>query len=97
MEFQVKKQGFLQGAGSRQIRFVRGQGDLADLKPSSKVLTVSIGPGLPRNSSEWIAKQAGKGRHGQLNRQAGADRQGKADTFKGITLYMFCLKHRQQL
>ncbi|XP_051919723.1 unconventional myosin-Ie isoform X1 [Hippocampus zosterae] len=38
------------GAGSRQITFVQGQGEMAVLKPSSKNLQVSIGPGLPRNS-----------------------------------------------
>nr|XP_057944461.1 unconventional myosin-Ie [Doryrhamphus excisus] len=38
------------GAGSRQVTFVQGQGDLAVLKPSSKSLQVSIGPGLPRNT-----------------------------------------------
>jgi myosin-1 len=32
------------------VRFVRGTGDIAQLKPSSKVLTVSIGPGLPKDS-----------------------------------------------
>ncbi|XP_037103256.1 unconventional myosin-Ie isoform X2 [Syngnathus acus] len=38
------------GAGSRQVTFVQGQGDMAALKPSSKNLQVSIGPGLPRNT-----------------------------------------------
>uniref|UniRef100_A0ACB8E4S0 Unconventional myosin-Ie n=2 Tax=Sphaerodactylus townsendi TaxID=933632 RepID=A0ACB8E4S0_9SAUR len=36
--------------GSRQVQFNQGQGDVAVLKPSNKVLQVSIGPGLPKNS-----------------------------------------------
>ncbi|XP_063782260.1 unconventional myosin-Ie isoform X1 [Pseudophryne corroboree] len=38
------------GSGSRQVQFIQGFGDLAILKHSNKVLQVSIGPGLPRNS-----------------------------------------------
>ncbi|XP_061526629.1 unconventional myosin-Ie isoform X1 [Phycodurus eques] len=38
------------GAGTRQVAFVQGQGDIAVLKPSSKNLQVSVGPGLPRNT-----------------------------------------------
>uniref|UniRef100_A0A673IIH8 Osteoclast-stimulating factor 1 n=1 Tax=Sinocyclocheilus rhinocerous TaxID=307959 RepID=A0A673IIH8_9TELE len=51
LEFKVKKGGWgpFSSAGSRQIQFQMGQGDEAVLKPSSKVLTVSIGPGLPKN------------------------------------------------
>uniref|UniRef100_A0A673ITI3 Osteoclast-stimulating factor 1 n=1 Tax=Sinocyclocheilus rhinocerous TaxID=307959 RepID=A0A673ITI3_9TELE len=54
LEFKVKKGGWgpFSSAGSRQIQFQMGQGDEAVLKPSSKVLTVSIGPGLPKNASE---------------------------------------------
>ncbi|GFR62333.1 unconventional myosin-Ie [Elysia marginata] len=48
-DFAVKKEGW-GGGGSRQVRFVCGSGDIAQLKPSSKVLTVSIGPGLPKTS-----------------------------------------------
>lgn len=47
----MKKEGW-GGGGSRQVRFVRGQGDIAQLKASGKVLTVSIGPGLPKDSSK---------------------------------------------
>uniref|UniRef100_A0A667ZHV8 Myosin IEb n=1 Tax=Myripristis murdjan TaxID=586833 RepID=A0A667ZHV8_9TELE len=52
LEFKVKKGGWgpFSSAGSRQIQFQAGQGDEAVLKPSSKVLLVSIGPGLPKNS-----------------------------------------------
>ncbi|XP_053318478.1 unconventional myosin-Ie [Spea bombifrons] len=38
------------GSGSRQVQFVQGFGDVAILKHSNKVLQVSIGPGLPKNS-----------------------------------------------
>ncbi|XP_055066693.1 myosin IEb [Misgurnus anguillicaudatus] len=68
LEFKVKKGGWgpFASAGSRQIQFQGGQGDEAVLKPSSKVLTVSIGPGLPKNArptrrdnrkSRYIANQ----------------------------------------
>ncbi|KAF4102956.1 myosin IEb [Onychostoma macrolepis] len=52
LEFKVKKGGWgpFSSAGSRQIQFQMGQGDEAVLKPSSKVLTVSIGSGLPKNA-----------------------------------------------
>uniref|UniRef100_A0A672L008 Unconventional myosin-Ie-like n=1 Tax=Sinocyclocheilus grahami TaxID=75366 RepID=A0A672L008_SINGR len=59
LEFKVKKGGWgpFSSAGSRQIQFQMGQGDEAVLKPSSKVLTVSIGPGLPKNASEYVKFQ----------------------------------------
>uniref|UniRef100_A0A673C303 Unconventional myosin-Ie-like n=1 Tax=Sphaeramia orbicularis TaxID=375764 RepID=A0A673C303_9TELE len=52
LEFKVKKGGWgpFSSSGSRQIQFQAGQGDEAILKPSGKVLQVSIGPGLPKNS-----------------------------------------------
>uniref|UniRef100_A0A7N8X9N7 Osteoclast-stimulating factor 1 n=1 Tax=Mastacembelus armatus TaxID=205130 RepID=A0A7N8X9N7_9TELE len=52
LEFKVKKGGWgpFSSAGSRQIQFQVGQGDEVVLKPSGKVLQVSIGPGLPKNS-----------------------------------------------
>lgn len=55
LEFKVKKGGWgpFNSAGSRQIQFQQGQGDEVALKPSGKVLHVSIGPGLPKNSSEF--------------------------------------------
>uniref|UniRef100_A0AAQ4S5U1 Osteoclast-stimulating factor 1 n=1 Tax=Gasterosteus aculeatus aculeatus TaxID=481459 RepID=A0AAQ4S5U1_GASAC len=54
LEFKVKKGswGPFSSSGSRQIQFVAGQGDEALLKPAGKVLQVSIGPGLPKNSSK---------------------------------------------
>ncbi|KAI4895296.1 hypothetical protein NFI96_011136 [Prochilodus magdalenae] len=52
LEFKVKKGGWgpFASAGSRQIQFQMGQGENVVLKPSSKTLIVSIGPGLPKNS-----------------------------------------------
>lgn len=52
LEFSVKKEGW-GGGGTRQLRFMRGQGDQAVLKPSGKTLSVSIGPGLPKDSSKF--------------------------------------------
>uniref|UniRef100_A0A672FX19 Osteoclast-stimulating factor 1 n=1 Tax=Salarias fasciatus TaxID=181472 RepID=A0A672FX19_SALFA len=55
LEFKVKKEGWgpFTSSGSRQIQFQVGQGDEAVLKPSGKVLQVSIGPGLPKNSRKF--------------------------------------------
>uniref|UniRef100_A0A8C8VII6 Myosin IE n=1 Tax=Pelusios castaneus TaxID=367368 RepID=A0A8C8VII6_9SAUR len=52
LEMKLKKEnwGPWSAGGSRQVQFTQGQGDLAILKPSNKVLQVSIGPGLPKNS-----------------------------------------------
>lgn len=57
LHFRVKKEGW-GGGSTRNITFVRGQGDVATLKAGGKTLTVSIGDGLPRNASEcqgvWV-------------------------------------------
>ncbi|XP_033978047.1 unconventional myosin-Ie-like [Trematomus bernacchii] len=52
LEFKVKKGGWgpFSSSGSRQIQFQAGQGDEVVFKPSGKVLQVSVGPGLPKNS-----------------------------------------------
>uniref|UniRef100_A0A4W5KIR4 Osteoclast-stimulating factor 1 n=1 Tax=Hucho hucho TaxID=62062 RepID=A0A4W5KIR4_9TELE len=52
LEFKVKKGGWgpFSAAGSRQIQFQPGQGEEVVVKPSNKVLIVTIGPGLPKNS-----------------------------------------------
>lgn len=52
LELKLKKEnwGPWSAGGSRQVQFHQGYGDLAILKPSNKVLQVSIGPGLPKNS-----------------------------------------------
>lgn len=59
LEMKLKKEnwGFLSGGGSRQVLFVQGQGDVPVLKPSSKSLQVSIGPGLPKNTREYEQAQ----------------------------------------
>lgn len=51
LDFKVKKEGF-GGGGIKQVKFTRGQGDLSVLKPSTKALFVSIGQGLPKDSSK---------------------------------------------
>uniref|UniRef100_A0A8D2M976 Myosin IF n=1 Tax=Zonotrichia albicollis TaxID=44394 RepID=A0A8D2M976_ZONAL len=51
LQFRVKKEGW-GGGGTRNVTFVRGQGDVASLKAGGKTLTVTIGDGLPRNASE---------------------------------------------
>uniref|UniRef100_A0A8D2LTN6 Myosin IE n=1 Tax=Varanus komodoensis TaxID=61221 RepID=A0A8D2LTN6_VARKO len=52
LDVKLKKEswGPWKAGGSRQVQFSQGQGDVAVLKPSNKVLQVSIGPGLPKNS-----------------------------------------------
>ncbi|XP_016048332.1 unconventional myosin-Ie [Erinaceus europaeus] len=52
LELKLKKEnwGPWNTGGSRQVQFQQGFGDMAILKPSNKVLQVSIGPGLPKNS-----------------------------------------------
>lgn len=54
----MKKGGWgpFSSSGSRQIQFHSGQGDEAVLKPSGKVLQVSIGPGLPKTSSKVLPR-----------------------------------------
>ncbi|XP_046892633.1 myosin IEb [Hypomesus transpacificus] len=94
LEFKVKKGGWgpFGAAGSRQIQFQMGQGDDVVVKPSSKVLVVSIGPGLPKNSrptrrdnrkSRYMDKQTpGSGQYSRGSprtrggSRAGGDRQG---------------------
>uniref|UniRef100_A0A3Q3G356 Osteoclast-stimulating factor 1 n=1 Tax=Kryptolebias marmoratus TaxID=37003 RepID=A0A3Q3G356_KRYMA len=49
LEFRVKKEGW-GGGSSRVVVFQRGPGDLAQLKPAGKTLTVTIGDGLPKSS-----------------------------------------------
>jgi len=53
LDFKVKKEGW-GGGGTRHVKFESsGISDMALLKSSGKVLTVTIGPGLPSNSSEF--------------------------------------------
>uniref|UniRef100_A0A8C1LXB4 Osteoclast-stimulating factor 1 n=1 Tax=Cyprinus carpio TaxID=7962 RepID=A0A8C1LXB4_CYPCA len=59
LEMKLKKEGWgpWNAGGSRQVQFIQGQGDVAVLRPSNKMLQVSIGPGLPKNSP--VAHQNG--------------------------------------
>uniref|UniRef100_A0A672NLS1 Osteoclast-stimulating factor 1 n=1 Tax=Sinocyclocheilus grahami TaxID=75366 RepID=A0A672NLS1_SINGR len=52
LEMKLKKEGWgpWNAGGARQVQFIQGQGDVAVLRPSNKMLQVSIGPGLPKNS-----------------------------------------------
>ncbi|KAM8940473.1 unconventional myosin-If [Pelodytes ibericus] len=49
LQFRVKKEGW-GGGGTRCIQFIRGHGEIVQMKPGGKTLTVSIGDGLPKNS-----------------------------------------------
>ncbi|XP_072245262.1 unconventional myosin-If isoform X2 [Leuresthes tenuis] len=49
LEFRVKKEGW-GGGSSRMVVFQRGQGDLAQLKPGGKTLSITVGDGLPKSS-----------------------------------------------
>uniref|UniRef100_A0A673JPC8 Osteoclast-stimulating factor 1 n=1 Tax=Sinocyclocheilus rhinocerous TaxID=307959 RepID=A0A673JPC8_9TELE len=59
LEMKLKKEGWgpWNAGGSRQVQFIQGQGDVAGLRPSNKMLQVSIGPGLAKNSP--VAHQNG--------------------------------------
>ncbi|XP_036391350.1 unconventional myosin-Ie-like [Megalops cyprinoides] len=52
LDVKLKKEswGPWSAGGSRQVTFIQGQGDQAVLRPSNKMLQVSIGPGLPKNT-----------------------------------------------
>lgn len=53
MKLKKESWGPWSSGGSRQVQFMQGQGDTAILKPSNKVLQISIGPGLPKNSRKY--------------------------------------------
>lgn len=53
LEFRVKKEGW-GGGGSRVVMFQNGIGDQAQLKPTGKTLTITVGNGLPKSSSKCI-------------------------------------------
>lgn len=63
LEVKLKKEtwGPWKAGGSRQVQFSQGQGDVAILRPSNKVLQVSIGPGLPRNARKYKHPEVVKG------------------------------------
>lgn len=52
LEFKVKKEGF-GGGGTKQVKVINGQDNQAVCKVSGKVMTVSIGPGLPKEARKF--------------------------------------------
>ncbi|NWY44937.1 MYO1F protein, partial [Sylvia atricapilla] len=90
LQFRVKKEGW-GGGGTRNVTFIRGQGDVAALKAGGKTLTVSIGDGLPRNAKptrKEAAQSRGGSRHPAPSRSApaaprGACRNGGAQISRG--------------
>ncbi|XP_058863429.1 unconventional myosin-Ie [Acipenser ruthenus] len=83
LEFKVKKGGWgpWGSAGSRQIQFQLGSTDQAFLKPSSKVLSVSIGAGLPKSSRPTRKDKRKSGHFGDRqsnSRDSGAPRNSAA-------------------
>ncbi|XP_061738079.1 unconventional myosin-Ie isoform X2 [Nerophis ophidion] len=73
VKLKEEKWGILSGgAGSRQVTFVQGQGELAVLNPSNKNLQVSIGPGLPRNTRPSRASVTESYHVGRQNKPARA-------------------------
>lgn len=50
LEFRVKKEGLFGGGSTKVVNVTSGHGDKAVLKVTGGALTVSIGPGLPKNS-----------------------------------------------
>ncbi|NXE30494.1 MYO1F protein, partial [Ardeotis kori] len=72
LQFRVKKEGW-GGGGTRNVTFVRGQGDVSTLKAGGKTLTVSIGDGLPRNAKptrKGATQSRGGGRYPAPSRSA---------------------------
>ena len=56
LQFRVKKEGW-GGGGTRSVTFSRGSGDVAMLKASGRTLSVGVGDGLPKSSSESTPNQ----------------------------------------
>ena len=54
IEFEVKKERFYSTGGTRVLKFVTSTGDVPQFRASGKTLTVSIGPGLAKNTSEYL-------------------------------------------
>lgn len=50
LEFRVKKEGLFGGGSTKVVHITGGQGDEGVLKIAGGALTVSIGPGLPKNA-----------------------------------------------
>uniref|UniRef100_A0A672LWR4 Osteoclast-stimulating factor 1 n=1 Tax=Sinocyclocheilus grahami TaxID=75366 RepID=A0A672LWR4_SINGR len=69
LEFRVKKEGW-GGGGTRMVVFQRGQTDAAVIKPGGKTLTISIGDGLPKTSTQFARAGTQQQRHSQQQREA---------------------------
>ncbi|XP_075944400.1 unconventional myosin-If [Anarhichas minor] len=79
LEFRVKKEGW-GGGGNRVVVFQRGQGDLSQLKPGGKTLTITVGDGLPK-SSKPSRKTAPQSRGGGRNNVGSRAHQNGAPKF----------------
>ncbi|XP_066551296.1 unconventional myosin-If [Amia ocellicauda] len=82
IDFKVKKEGW-GGGGSRCVVFQRGQGEMPQIKPSGKTLTISIGDGMPKTTKptkKGIPQGGGAGRSRAQQRPAprGAHQNGAA-------------------
>ncbi|KAM4549321.1 unconventional myosin-If isoform 1-T2 [Odontesthes bonariensis] len=98
LEFRVKKEGW-GGGSSRVVVFQRGQGDLAQLKPGGKTLTITVGDGLPK-SSKPNRKSAPESRGGGRNHVASRAHQNGAAKFSSAPLrqqsdFTYSTTHRQ--
>ncbi|XP_041967464.1 unconventional myosin-If [Alosa sapidissima] len=82
LDFKVKKEGW-GGGGTRTLVFQRGQGDLAQIKPGGKTLTISIGDGLPKTSKP-SRKGAPQGQ-GRRQQQSRGHQNGAAQFSRGHT------------
>lgn len=60
LEFKVKKEGMFGGGSTKVVNVVNGEGEEAVLKSMGGALTVSIGPGLPKNSTPSAQIATGK-------------------------------------
>uniref|UniRef100_A0A8C7CDG0 Osteoclast-stimulating factor 1 n=1 Tax=Oncorhynchus kisutch TaxID=8019 RepID=A0A8C7CDG0_ONCKI len=91
LEFKVKKGGWgpFSAAGSRQIQFQPGQGEEAVVKPSSKVLIVTIGPGLPKNSRP-TRRDNRKSRY-MGNKTPGSGQQSQGERTRYLDIFTFDL------
>uniref|UniRef100_A0AAR2IMN9 Osteoclast-stimulating factor 1 n=1 Tax=Pygocentrus nattereri TaxID=42514 RepID=A0AAR2IMN9_PYGNA len=77
LEMKLKKEswGPWSAGGSRQVQFIQGQGDATVLRPSNKMLQVSIGPGLPKNSRKYHYTPLQRMLYAYPKGQSGAHRQ----------------------
>ncbi|XP_051930286.1 unconventional myosin-If isoform X1 [Hippocampus zosterae] len=82
LEFRVKKEGW-GGGSSRVVMFQNGIGDQAQLKPTGKTLTITIGNGLPK-SSKPTRKDGQQSRGPGRNHRASKAHQNGATKFSRV-------------